>query len=67
MDAIEAQPKGLGNGIDEKGFGQAGHPDQQHVTSGKNRRGHFLDDVFLPNDYFANLGQKRLVLPIQCL
>ena len=55
LDAVEAQAEGLGDGVDEEGFGEAGHPDQQHVATGKNRRGHFLDDVLLPHDHLANL------------
>ena len=62
LDAVEAQPQRLGNGVDQQGLGQTRHTDQKDVTARKNGGRHFADDVFLAHNDFSHLSEQGLVL-----
>ena len=61
MDAVEAQPQRLGNGVDQQSLCQAWHH-QQNVATRKNGGRHFADDVFLAHNDLSHFGEQGFVL-----
>ena len=65
LDAVEAEAERPRDGVDEEGFGQTRHTDQQHVAASKDRRGNFPDDVVLAYDDLPDFREQRPVFPIE--
>ena len=62
LDAVEAEAKGLGDGVDEERFGQAGNAHKQNVPACKNGGGDLADHLILAHDDLADFGEQGLVL-----
>ena len=56
LDAIEAQPGGLGQRVQQEGLRRSRRAFQQGVAAGKYGYQHLFDRFFVSNDY---LGQVR--------
>ena len=64
LNAVEAQAQGLGDGVDKQGLGQAGHPDQQAVSTAEDGDEHLLYHLFLTHDDLADFrGQFSVLSP----
>ena len=60
LDAVERQVQRVGNGLNEQGFGQAGHAHQQAVALRKHGREHQPHHFVLPHDDLADFLAELL-------
>jgi hypothetical protein len=60
LDPLEVEIENLGERLDQEGLGQSRHPGDQAVPAGEERDQHLFDDVILPDDDLAQLGENPL-------
>ena len=61
LDAVELEVEHLRERPDEQRLRQAGHADDQAVAADEQRQQHLIDDVVLPDDELAELGDDLLL------
>ena len=60
LDALEVEIEDVGERLDQQRLRQAGHAGDQAVAAGEQRDQHLLDDLVLPDDDLAELGENAL-------
>ncbi len=58
LDALEVQVQDVGERLDEERLRQPRHAGDQAVAAGEQRDEHLLDDLVLPDDDLAELGEN---------
>ncbi len=60
LDALEVEVEDVGERLDEQRLGEARHAGDEAVAAGEERDEHLLDDLVLPDDDLAQLGENPL-------
>ena len=60
LDPLEVEVEDVGERLDQQRLRQAGHAGDQTVAAGEQRNQHLIDDLVLPDDDLAQLGENAL-------
>jgi len=60
LDAAELEVQRLGQGVDQRGLAEAGHPFQQHIAPANDRDEDMIDNISLANDELGDFGTDEV-------